>query len=232
MSGRSALVKPRCSGATMRAVGSGRLMARFFGISSPTTIEKPLTRMIATHGRDDAADRLPEHGVLQRQPQQPRDGRLRGVTEQDGGQRDAQLGAGQLGRQPAQRLDHRLAAAVVGRRLALDQARVQRDQRELARDEHGGAEREQDAQADQQPLDQHAAPPGARRTPTRGPALVVVMTRRGKWPAWSPPGSSARERRRQLLELLMVGAIIRVVRSLAQARRTSFGRHPRHPVPR
>ena len=69
-------------------------------MSSPTTIEKPLTRTIASTPATIAADHLTEHRLLERQAQQPRDGRLRGVPEQDRGQGDAELGAGQLGGQP------------------------------------------------------------------------------------------------------------------------------------
>ena len=178
ISGRRALVKPRCSGATMRAVGSGRLIARFLGMSSPTTIEKPLTTMIARMPATMPPTTCPRTDCSSGIRSRRHDGRLGGVAEQDGGQRDAELGAGELGGQPAQRLQDRLAAPVVGRGLALHQTRVERHERELAGDEHRGAEREQDAQPDQEPLDQHAAPPG--RTTNADPQVGAGEGRRGR----------------------------------------------------
>ena len=83
--------------------------------------------------------------------------------------RDADLRAGQLGRQVAQRLDDRLRRGGRRARCRLSTiAGVQRHERELAGDEHRGARGEQDAEADEEPVDQHAADRRGRRRPGVG----------------------------------------------------------------
>ncbi len=121
---------------TTRAVAIGRATARFFGTSSPKIIDTDVAissasasaRPSASPGQRRSRRTAARRGAPQRFGE---------IAGDQGGDRDAQLGAGQLERQ---RLVRPLHERRGGRRcgVGVDGAAFQRGQRELGRDEQGG----------------------------------------------------------------------------------------------
>ena len=98
----------------------------------------------------------PERG--HRAGQQGGHGRLGQEADQQVGDRDPELGAGELGGQPAQRRQHAAGGPVAALGGPLDRGPVDGHERELRRDEHPAGDHQPDAEQDEQPLDQHGSP--------------------------------------------------------------------------
>ncbi len=133
------------SGAATRATRIGSASARFLGTSSPTIIENALTTISESVPATAATAARLKRGIAERNAQQLRDRGLGRVAEQDRGERDAHLCAGEL------RGERRERAAHATRALALYVRGIKGDERELGRDKHRGAKRQEHARTDEQP---------------------------------------------------------------------------------
>ena len=150
-------VKPRMKPCVVRAVSSGRAMAMFLGTISPKIIVTtvPRARPIASDSGRDHAVRHAGRG--QRAVDEVGDRGLGEETDRQVGHGDADLGAGELGGQRAQReLDAARALVAVGGG-ALDARPVDRDEGELGGDEEaaGGHEGQRDEQQQEGGHDAH-----------------------------------------------------------------------------
>ena len=144
ISGVNSIENSTCGPAAARAVGTGWATARFLGTSSPNTIDTDVAISSASTNATPVDDVVGQPERRQHRLQQPRDQRLGQVTGDQRGDRDADLGAGQLERQRAVRPLHQLVAAPAGAGVGVDGAALQRRQRELGRHEHRGAGGEHD----------------------------------------------------------------------------------------
>ena len=100
-------------------------------------------------GRDRLERLVLQAERAERRLQQPAEAGRGDVAEDQGGQRDADLGGRELGRQAPQRPEHDLRPAVPGVDGLLDGGAVQGDQRELRGHEEGGASSQSDAGKDE-----------------------------------------------------------------------------------
>ena len=160
ISGVNSIENSTCGPATTRAVGSGCATARYCATNSPKTIDTEVAIRSASANARPSATPWVNDIAANAGSQQPRDHRLGEVTGDQGGDRDAHLGAGELERQRAVRPLHHLVAAAAGAGVGVDRAALQRGQRELGRDEHRGAggENEKAQQREQGVDDAHRDP--------------------------------------------------------------------------
>jgi hypothetical protein len=122
-------------------------------------------------GHDDGDDRAADHDDRlghadpeEGRCQQAGDRRLHRVAGQQRGQRDAELGAGEVRRGDAEGADGGREPLLARRLTGLEVGAVEVDQRELAGDEEAGADRQHDADREQDPLvHEVGAPPSVSR---------------------------------------------------------------------
>ena len=152
ISGRATSAKPRTGIATTLAVASGAEMPRNCGSSSPKTIENRVAITRATTAATDSSVEPVEPGGLQRRLEQHPERRGGEEAEDERRQRDADLGCGELRREPSQRPQDDLGAGVPGVHGLLHGRPVERDQRELGGHEDGGTDRQPHTGQHQQPF--------------------------------------------------------------------------------
>ena len=157
MSGLAMTAKTRTGSATTFAVASGAEMPRNCGSSSPKTIEKIVAstsaRALDTASTAPAQSPSGSSGPDDEAP----DGGLREVADDEGRDRDADLGRRQLGRELLERLEHDAGPGVALVDGALDRGPVEGHERELGGDEERGAGGEQHGAEDEEPLGHRAA---------------------------------------------------------------------------
>ncbi len=166
ISGVNSVENITCGPATTRAVRSGTATARYWATSSPNTID---TEVAISRARIRALTSIQRSGrptAARTGAHQPRDQGFGEVTGDQRGDRDADLGAGELeGQRPVGALDH-LVAAGAAAGVGVDGAALERGQRELGGHEDRGAEGQEDEseQAEQDGDDAHRVltdgPPG------------------------------------------------------------------------
>ena len=141
----------------VRAVSSGRAMAMFLGTISPKIIVTTVPRARPSAERERRDDALGHAGRGQRAVDEVGDRRLGQETDGQVGHGDADLGAGELGRQRAQRELDAAGALVTRGGGALDAGPVDGDEGELGGDEQaaGGHERQRDEQEQEGGHDAH-----------------------------------------------------------------------------
>ena len=91
ITGLNTVVNRLWNGTTTLAVASGRARAKFFGTSSPITMEKMVARKIPATAPMAGHQGFGQARGQQRAAEHAADGRLERVTGEERGQRDAQL---------------------------------------------------------------------------------------------------------------------------------------------
>ena len=149
------VVKKRMKPCVARAVSIGLAIARFLGTSSPKIIVSVVPRASPMPMASGWTTLVGHAGGFQRRRDQVGDRRLGQEADGQVGDRDADLGPGELGRQRPQRDQHSLGAGVTLGRELLDLGPVDGHERELRRHEHA-------ARGDQQQRDRQQDPRGHR----------------------------------------------------------------------
>ena len=186
ISQRNAPANPACSQTTARAVRSGPAMARFFGTSSPNTMDSVVASTRASTVAVPAATAVGQPEGGQPGPEQLGDGRFGDVAGGQRGQGDPELAAGQLERQAAVRALHGVRAAVADLGdVRVDLAALQRGERELRGHRDGRAQGERGHREQAEHGQQHGHGVAVRR---RGEA--------GGWCAGSDPAGYCNPARR------------------------------------
>ena len=143
ISQRNAYANPLCSQTTARAVRSGSAIARFWGTSSPNTIDSAVASTQREHGGGGGRRALGEAERGEAGHEQGGDRGLGDVAGDQRGDRDEELAGRQLEGQGAVGALHDagLAVAPCGD-VRVDLTALQRGERELGRDGDRGAERQ------------------------------------------------------------------------------------------
>lgn len=135
MNGRNAALNQRCGVATCLATASGEEIAQFLGTSSPTTIrntvDRPVPMTSATDRDAEGETPIDSSGLVD----QLGDGRLGEHADDQVGDGDAELGAGELEGQIPYGLEGARRTALTAFHGTLQLAALDRGQRELRRDE-------------------------------------------------------------------------------------------------
>ena len=156
----STAVKPRWKRWVARATAIGLASARFLGTSSPKIIVamvpsvSPMPTAIGVTAPSGHAE------AVERPVDQLGDRGLGQEADRQVGDRDADLGAGELGREAAQCLLQPLRRGVTSGGRPLDLAAVDGDEGELGRDEHAAGEDEEQRCDQQQPRCHRCSPCG------------------------------------------------------------------------
>ena len=156
ISGLNSIVDTRIGVTTILAVSSGSAMAMFLGTSSPNTIDSTVATISPNSAPTDlAATARPARSPPASGGDQIGQRGLHDEAQRQGGDGDADLRAGQLGRQRAQADHQRPGAAVTLRGLLGDGRPVGGDQAELGGDVQCGAGDQDEADANHDPLRDH-----------------------------------------------------------------------------
>ena len=189
ISQRNAPANPACNQTTARATRSGPAMARFFGTSSPNTMDSVVasTRASTVDGPSASPVGHAEGGQPRRD--QLGDGRFGDVAGGQGGQGDAELAAGQLEREGAVRPLHGVRAAVADLgHVRVDLAALQRGERELRGHRDRGAQGERGDGEQAEHGQQHGHGVAGRSRPAGADGVV----RRDRPGLLLEPGSAGR----------------------------------------
>ena len=145
IAGLKMAVKTSCGRATALPIGKDSAMAMFLGTSSPISMDSRVASAIARTSDSEAAAAAGTPSGGEGAFEQLADGRFHDVAGQQRGHGDAQLAAGELGREGLEALEQGLGGGVAGVDGALHGGLVQGDQGKFDGDKEAGAEDEQQA---------------------------------------------------------------------------------------